>query len=348
MDLSALDALLVAEVDALEAAAPPDAAFAGFFGELRDFVAAGGKRLRPQFVWWGFRAAGGDAAAGADVLPVAAAVELVHACALIHDDVMDASPLRRNRPTAHEGFGAAHLAAGWAGDPGHYGVSAAIMLGDLALVVADGLFARAPAKPSHLAAAFDEFTRMRIEVVEGQYLDLVDGNRARGDTATALHVASLKTAKYTVERPLRLGACLTGAPAAVLEGLSAFGEPLGIAFQLRDDLLGAFGDAAVTGKPAGIDFREGKHTYLVALAREAATAAQAAALDSLIGDPGLDAAGVEAVRDILRTSGAVAACEARIDTLSAEALDALGRVGAPPAAEAALADLARRCVDREN
>jgi len=348
VDVEALDAFLVAEVDALEAAAPPDTAFTAFFGDLRDFLSSGGKRLRPLFAWWGFRAAGGDPDASSAVLPVNAAIEFVHACALIHDDVMDASPLRRGRPTAHETFKAAHQEAGWAGDAGHFGVSAAIMLGDLALVVADSLFARSDVDAPRLAAAFEEFTRMRIEVVEGQYLDLVDGHRSTGDTTTALYVASLKTAKYTVERPLRIGACLAGAPEPVLDGLSAFGEPLGIAFQLRDDLLGAFGDAAVTGKPTGIDFREGKHTYVLALARDAANARQAGILDTLVGDPDLDADGVEAIRGVLRDSGAVAECERRIEALAAEALEALGGLGAPADAESALADLARRCVRRDH
>lgn len=346
MDLATLDTLIAAEVDSLESAAPSDPAFAGFLGELRGFLASGGKRLRPRFLWCGFLAAGGDRDGVDDVLPAAAAVELVHACALIHDDVMDSSPLRRNRPTAHEAFAASHLDSGWHGDPRHFGISAAIMLGDLALVVADDLFMRSNVESDRLASAFGEFTRMRVEVVEGQYLDLVDGNRARGDTATALHVASLKTAKYTVERPLRVGACLAGTHEATLEALSAFGEPLGIAFQLRDDILGAFGDEATTGKPAGIDFREGKHTYLAAVARESATPGQAAVLDAHLGDPGLDAGGIDAVREVLVATGAVAACEARIETLAAEAHAALANLGAPPDAEAALADLARRCVDR--
>lgn len=346
MDLDALDALLVAEVDSLEAAAPPDPAFGGFFGELRDFLINGGKRLRPQFVWWGFRAAGGDPAAAEAVLPVAAAIELVHACALIHDDVMDASPLRRNRPTAHEAFRVAHTGAGWQGDARHFGVSAAIMLGDLALVLADAVFARGRVDPADLGAAFVEYTHMRVEVIEGQYLDLVDGNRAKGDTATALHVAALKTAKYTVERPLRIGACLAGAAPTTLSGLSGFGEPLGIAFQLRDDLLGAFGDTAVTGKPAGIDFREAKHTYLMALARELATPPQAAELDGRVGDPDLDDEGIDAVRKVLTETGAAAECEARITALTTEALGALAGLSAEAEVEAALTDLAHRCAYR--
>lgn len=346
LDIDALDVLIASEIDSLEAAAPPDPAFGGFFGELRDFIAAGGKRLRPQFVWWGFRAAGGDHASADVVLPVAAAVELVHACALIHDDVMDASPLRRNRPTAHEAFGVSHSTAGWQGDPRHFGISAAIMLGDLALVLADAVFARAAVDPLRLGAAFMEYTHMRVEVIEGQYLDLVDGNRAKGDTATALHVASLKTAKYTVERPLRIGACLAGAGAATLAGLSAFGEPLGIAFQLRDDILGAFGDSAVTGKPAGIDFREAKHTYLMALAHEMAGPEEAAVLDTHLGDPDLTDDGVAAVRAVLEQSGAAAECEARITALTTEALGALAGLASGAAVEAALTELAHRCAYR--
>jgi len=330
---SEVTAALCSLADRLQGEAPPDSAFESLFGELRDFVAAGGKRIRPQFLWWGYRAAGGDSFD--TVLPAAAALELVHVCALVHDDVMDASVLRRGRPTSHVAFEAAHSASGWDGDSAHYGTSAAIMLGDLALVAADELFLSTQVATSALHEAFGEYTRMRVEVVEGQFLDLVDGNRGRGDSATALHIAGLKTAKYTVERPLRIGARLGGANEDLLEALSAYGLAIGTAFQLRDDLLGAFGDEAVTGKPTGIDFREGKHTYLVTRARELATAEQLDVLDAALGDRGLDDEGVERIRDVLTVSGAVGECEERIAELFAQGQKTIAETQSMPAEVAA-------------
>jgi geranylgeranyl diphosphate synthase type I len=228
-----------------------DPALAPVADALEAFVLGGGKRLRPAFAYWGYRGAG-----GLDADPIVAAVsalELVQASALIHDDLMDRSDTRRGEPAVHRRFAAAHVAAGWRGDPDGFGDSAAVLLGDVCLVWSDELLHGCGVDPEALARARPVFDEMRTEVMVGQYLDVL--TQATGDTSVerASKVATYKSAKYTVERPLLLGAALAGAPAAVSAAYSAYGLPLGEAFQLRDDILGVFGDPAQTGKPAGDD-----------------------------------------------------------------------------------------------
>ena len=198
------------------------------------------------------------------------ALELVQASALIHDDLMDRSDTRRGEPAVHRRFEARHTAGGWRGGAAAFGDSVAVLLGDLALVWSDELLHASGVAPEDLARARPVFDEMRTEVTVGQYLDLL--TQATGDTSVELagKVARYKSAKYTVERPLLFGAALAGAPPELSAAYSAFGLPLGEAFQLRDDVLGVFGDPSETGKPAGDDLREGKRTALVALAlREA-------------------------------------------------------------------------------
>ena len=204
-------------------------------------------------------------------------------------------------------------------------MSAALLLGDLALVAADDVFRTAGFDAALRDDAFADFTAMRIEVTLGQFLDIVEGARRSTSAQTALDVATLKTARYTVERPLLVGASLAAAGEPLRAVLRAYAEPVGVAFQLRDDLLGALGDEAATGKPVGNDFREGKQTFLVATARELADDAQRDVLDLLVGRPDLDDAGVVAVQELLHATGAVAACEARIAALVADGVAALDR-----------------------
>lgn len=317
-------AALATAVDDLERHAgevAQDPAFTLLFDELRALVTSGGKRVRPVFCTWGYRAAGGtdlDAC-----VTVGTAIELVHLCALVHDDIIDAAPTRRGRRTSHLRFGDDARDADWSGDPAHFGMSAALLLGDLALVAADEVFRTAGFDAALRDDAFADFTAMRIEVTLGQFLDIVEGARRSTSAQTALEVATLKTARYTVERPLLVGASLAGATEPLRAALRGYAEPVGVAFQLRDDLLGAFGDEAATGKSVGNDFREGKQTYLVATARTLGDDAQRNALDLLIGRPDLDDAGVQAVQELLRDTGAVAACETRIGELVADGLTAL-------------------------
>ena len=320
-----------------------DPALAEFAEALEALVLGGGKRLRPAFAYWGYRGAGGND--GDQVVAAVSALELVQASALIHDDLMDRSDTRRGEPSVHRQFEARHSAAGWRGAAAAFGDSAAVLLGDLALVWSDELLHVSGVGPAELTRARPVFDEMRTEVTVGQYLDVL--TQATGDTSLerAGKVARYKAAKYTVERPLLLGAALAGAADPVRDAYSGFGLPLGEAFQLRDDVLGVFGDPAQTGKPAGDDLREGKRTYLVAAAFAVLDGSGRAELDASLGEQSLDDAGVGRLRAIIRDSGALAATEQRIDELMSAALAALA--SAPIEDEArgvlrALADAATR------
>jgi geranylgeranyl diphosphate synthase type I len=259
---------------------------------------------------------------------------------------MDDSDTRRGEPAVHRRFAAHHRSRHWGGDPDGFGTAAAILLGDLCLAWSDELLHTAGLAPATLARARPVFDEMRTEVTIGQYLD-VHAQATRDTTVErAIKVARFKSAKYTVERPLLLGAALAGAAPVVAAAYSGFGLPLGEAFQLRDDVLGLFGDPAVTGKPAGDDLREGKRTYLVAAAFEAAGPAARAVLAARLGDPDLDRAGVDALREIITDSGALACTERRIAELTGAALAELASVPLDPVGAGALRDLAAAATTR--
>lgn len=330
MTTSPLDAESVpARVNAALAAflddcAPPLAAISPDLVPVTDALAdllSGGKRLRPVFCWWAWRAAGGTDQPAA--IRAAASLELVQACALIHDDLMDGSDSRRGMPTVHRRFAALHRAAGWRGAPQTLGTGAAILLGDLCLAWADELLFASGLPAQALLLAKPVYDAMRTELMAGQYLDLVEQARASSDVERSLRVARYKSAKYTIERPLHLGALLAGADHRLLEAFSAYGLPLGEAFQVRDDVLGVFGDPAQTGKPAGDDLREGKRTVLVARALATAPPAKAAELESVLGSPELDAAGVRRAREIIESSGALDFAEQLIADRTSAAIEAL-------------------------
>src|SRR5215467_14920579 len=316
---------------------------------------AGGKRLRPAFCYWGWRGAGGPDCA--EIINAAAALELLHAGALVHDDLMDASDTRRGQPSVHRQFEARHTALGWHGSAGAFGMGAAILLGDLLICWTDEMFHASGLPADALRRGRPVLDLMRTEVFAGQYLDLVGQAAGDGTLASALRVVEYKTTKYTIERPLHLGAALAGAPwnadaAATPGGLvaayTAYGLPLGTAFQLRDDILGVFGDPAQTGKPAGDDVREGKHTVLLAIARARATDRQAAVIERHLGDPLLDKAGTAEIRTVITDTGAVAECEAMIGRAVAEAVAALAAAPITGEARDALADLAVAATARDD
>src|SRR5215813_11761752 len=305
---------------------------------VADFL-AGGKRLRPAFCYWGWRACGGPD--GPPIMTAAAALELLHASALVHDDVMDGSDTRRGRPSLHRQFAMRHAEQRWRGSPESFGMGAAILMGDLLLAWTDGMYHASGLPAGALRRGQAVLDLMRTEMIAGQYLDLL-GQAAGNETVDgALRVAEYKTARYTIERPLHLGAALAGFPEGpVPAALTAYGLPLGVAYQLRDDILGVFGDPAQTGKPAGDDVREGKRTVLLAIARSRAGAAQARVIDERIGDPHLDEAGAAEVRAVITETGALAACEAMIGEHVAKAVTALGQAPVTDQAKAALAELA--------
>lgn len=310
-----------------------------------DALLAGGKRLRPAFCYWGWRAAGG-APDDPGLVAAAASLELLQASALIHDDVMDSSDTRRGQPSVHRRFEALHRAEGWPGAAAPFGEGGAILLGDLCLSWSGEMFEGCGLDGERRARGRAVYDLMRTEVMCGQYLDMLVGTRGHASVRDALRVVEFKSAKYTIERPLHLGAALAGAGGDVMAALTGYGLPVGIAFQLRDDVLGVFGDPAETGKPAGDDLREGKRTVLVALTLERATAAQAAVLERRLGDPDLDEAGVDELRGIITGSGGLAACEEMIDRFAGDARAALAAAPIDEGARHALGELAVAAVAR--
>lgn len=324
----------------------------GFIDAAAGFI-ADGKRMRPLFCLAGWRAAtGSDATTPAPpaVVTAAAAWEWLQGSALVHDDLMDASDTRRGRPSVHRAFEHLHRDELRVGDAAGFGSGTAILLGDLMLSWSDEMLRHAATidpdlasgpGAARLAAAFAVLDRCKTEVTFGQYLDVVAQTRAEVDAEAAMLVVTFKTAKYTIERPLHLGAVLGGADDDLLARLSAVAMPLGAAFQLRDDVLGVFGDPATTGKPAGDDLREGKRTLLVARALARLSGDDAAHLTEVLGT--VD--GVEAAADLVRSSGALEDVEGEIGRYAAEATDALAAL--PPVARETLAPLIDRAVRRD-
>lgn len=327
---------------------------AGLFFDAAAATLQGGKRLRARFAHAGWLAAAGDAASPDPALSgLGAALEIFQSAALVHDDLIDNSDTRRGRPASHRALEAAHRAAGWHGDAGAFGRSAAVLLGDLLVAWSDDLLEEALLGHPHAAATRAEYARMRRDVTVGQMLDVTEEsawsvNPPASLLERALRVAALKSARYSVEQPLLLGATLAGADAGLLASLRAFGHPVGMAFQLRDDLLGVFGDPAVTGKPAGDDLREGKRTALIAIARDVLPDDARGDLDSHIGDPRLTAADVERLQQTILATGAPAQIERMIAEYTASAATALDSAPLEPGAEQALRGLAEAAVARSS
>jgi geranylgeranyl diphosphate synthase, type I len=314
---------------------------------LEDFVLNGGKRLRPAFAYWGWRAV----AAGEpdpNVLLLFSALELLHASALVHDDVIDESSTRRGRPTAHIRFAALHRDRAWRGCAERFGISAAILLGDLALTWADDIVFGVDLSPDAQRRIRRVWSDIRTEVLGGQYLDIVAEASADESIASAMNVDIFKTACYTVARPLQLGAAAAADRPDVQDLFQQFGTDLGVAFQLRDDVLGVFGDPAVTGKPSGDDLRSGKRTVLIAEALQLADTSDPLAANLLRSSIGaeLTDAQVAELRGVIESVGALAAAEDRIATLTRRALDALAAAPISQAAKSGLAELARQATNR--
>ena len=315
-------------------------------------LTGGGKRLRARLCFWGWRAAGGSEVSDTAVA-AAASLELFQTAALIHDDILDRSDTRRGRPSVHRVFESLHRDAGWSAEPEHFGVSAAVLTGDMSLSFAEQLFAEAAAAtPREASAAAREiFSTMRTEVMAGQYLDVhaevaPPPEDPREQLERAMTVLRYKSAKYSVEHPVSLGAALAGADATFRARCSAFALPLGEAFQLRDDVLGVFGDPATTGKPAGDDIREGKRTALVALCSAGLEPPARQWLESVLGRADLSDEEVDRVRTLMRESGAHARSEELISSLVATSDAALAALPAPDVARAGLRALADAAVRR--
>lgn len=304
----ALRRFLDAALQHLRDAAPSLAENAAVLDNLADR----GKRIRPLLVLTGHRLVTGD---HEPAMGPALATELLHLCALLHDDVIDAATTRRGHPSFHVSVADRHRAAGWPGDADAHGRAAAILFGDLALVLADEVFFDSRLPADQLIAAHRVFSSMKEEVMRGQSLDVEAAARGAASIDEALAIARDKSGRYTIRRPVEIGASLGGAPPAVLAALGAWAEPLGVAFQLTDDLLGVFGDAAVTGKDPTTDLREGKRTVLVAETLRAVPADVAERFNALLGDDGIDEVEVDWLRRTITQSGAADAVRSRVRAL---------------------------------
>ena len=323
-----VDAVLQAEIDRW---ALVDERLVAPLDALRDLVLAGGKRLRPAFCHWAFVGAGGDPS-DARVVDLGAALELLHTFALVHDDVMDNADTRRGAAAIHTAAISSHQDQAWRGEARRFGEGVAILVGDFAFVYADQLASVLEPAARRL---YDE---LRIELCVGQYLDLAATASGERDPAVARRIEWYKSGKYTVERPLHLGAALAGRADELAAPLSAFGLPLGEAFQMRDDLLSVFGDPARTGKPVGDDLREGKLTPLVAATAARANGAGLRLLER-IGTPELTEPDVVDLQAVMVECGAVAEVEAAIEALVGQSLDALGHAPISADAQVALREL---------
>ena len=324
---SRLDELLSAE---RERWATFDSDLAHPIDEIRRLVMSGGKRLRPAFTHWGYVGAGGGTDDQIDV-DAGAAFELMHAFALFHDDVMDGAVTRRGQPTTHTLAAEQHAAEGWAGESRRFGEGVAILVGDLAFVYADRLMEGAPPEAMRI------WNELRVELNIGQYLDILGSVQSIRDVDKAERICRYKSGKYTIERPLHLGAVLAAPEREheLLSAFSAYGLPLGDAFQMRDDVMGAFGEESLTGKSVGGDLREGKPTPLLARAVRRADAAQLAVLAE-VGAPGLDGYGVARIQQVIVDTGALTELEDHITALTEAAVAAIQEA---PIDEAAMSEL---------
>lgn len=318
---------------------------------------AGGKRLRGRFCVAGWRAVEALRSPVDDfpdaLIGVAASLEVFHAAALVHDDVVDNSDTRRGHPSAHRALEGAHRAAQWQGDAEAFGCSGAILLGDLLVAWSDDLLEEAVASvdASRARAARAEYAKMRSEVTIGQFLDVAEESAFRTEpderhAERALRVASLKSARYSIQQPLVIGAAIAGADQAQSAALAAFGHPLGMAFQLRDDVLGVFGDEKETGKPSGDDLREGKRTVLIAYAREALPLPARRVVDDLLGDPSLDDTQIASLQQTIIDAGALERVEQLIADYARQAERALSGARLDNAAVGDLRELARAATVR--
>ncbi|MER5970995.1 polyprenyl synthetase family protein [Streptomyces sp. NPDC002055] len=333
-----LDAFLQERIEA-----EPDQETREALAELREFALRGGKRIRPLFCYWGWRGAGG-APDDPGVVAAAAALELFHTAALIHDDLIDRSDLRRGRPTMHVAMSRRHRSAGWRGDSGHFGLSSALLAGDACLVWSEEIFHDSPlVQRSKPARAL--FARLRSSAVYGEFLDLV-GEARGGALQDALKIVRHKTASYTVRYPLQIGGALAGADEAVLAAYDYFGLRVGEAFQLRDDLVGFLGSPEQSGKNAADDARQGKPTALIAVARELAGEDQSARLRDLYGASWIGDEEVAELRDLVASTGAPAVVERMISDRYAEGVARLRTAAVHESALTELEQLATASLNR--
>jgi geranylgeranyl diphosphate synthase type I len=312
---------------------------------LEKFLLDSGKRLRPLFAYVGL--IGASAQPNKELVSAIASLELIHVCALVHDDVMDASDTRRGAPSIHKSFEKMHVDNNLVGSSAQFGVASAILIGDLALIWSAQMLHNSGISSQDLIRALPIYDEMRVELMAGQYLDVYEQSLGTQSIERSLKVARYKSGKYTIERPLHFGGALAGASSELMHAYSNYGLPLGEAFQLRDDLLGVFGDPSETGKPAGDDLREGKRTALLAVAQERANSVQSAELKKQIGDPNLTPSMISDLQQIITDTGATSHIEMMIEELTSTSLTALKHDGISPDGKQLLTELAILATNRK-
>jgi geranylgeranyl diphosphate synthase type I len=312
---------------------------------IRSAVLGGGKRIRPAVLHWGWRGAGGDPD-DPDIAAIGASLELVHAFALAHDDVMDGSDARRGMATVHRVFEARHHEAGWDGDATRYGEAVAILAGDLMLAWGDRLFYETTARRPDAQVARSVFDTLRVEMIWGQYLDM-RAEAAGASEADAFKILHLKSGHYTILRPLQLAAALAGANDRIAHAHEEYGTAVGEVFQLRDDVLGVFGDPTRTGKPVGDDLMEGKRTVLVALTLQRLPPAEREDFEARFGSRDVSDADIERMRSLIVEAGALSTVEEHIERATERALEAIKAATLEQTAALALERLALFLRDRD-
>lgn len=311
------------------------------------FLLDSGKRLRPLFAAIGHTGVGGEI--GQQSIKALASLELLHVCALIHDDVMDESDTRRGAPSIHKQFEEIHRTRGLHGSATQFGIASAILMGDLALIWSAKMLHESNLPPGQILQALPIYDEMRVELMAGQYLDVYEQALASESIERSLKVARFKSGKYSIERPLHFGATLAlHFSREQLEIYSNYGLPLGEAFQLRDDVIGVFGDPAKTGKPAGDDLREGKRTVLIAMTLAAIDTTTRKQFDSLFGKKELDFNGVNDLREIIIEAGALARVEKLIAEMTFNAQKSLETDGITPEAKRLLLEMAEAATKRSS
>lgn len=326
----------------------------------------GGKRFRALFAYYAWagtlpvalrKQSPQELAASSEAMVgITSALEMFHAAALVHDDILDQSATRRGEPAVHKKFEALHRAAGYAGTPERFGIGGGVLTGDLLLSWSSEMFGRALAgAPSQEIqdSCRDQFAKMRTEVMAGQYLDVLEENAALTRPVSegvwrANRVMLYKTAKYSLEAPMLIGAAFAGADEELLHGFSTFAVPLGLAFQLKDDILGVFGDPTVTGKPVGDDLREGKRTVLVGLTREALSTSVAKVFDEMLTSGELDEDQIKSLQQTIVGSGALAKTERMMEDLANQSLEALSTLEIAEPSRQKLQALALKVIQRNN
>ncbi len=309
---------------------------------LLNFLTAG-KCLRSTFMYLGWLCGASDSD---EALYASASLELLHAFALLQDDVMDDSSSRRGRPAAHIQFSDWHQKRGLSGAPRRFGDSAAILLGDLCLIWAEQMLRESGVEHRRLQHALPRYDAMRTELALGQFADLASDVRDLPSMGVVLEVARRKSGNYTVRRPLEIGAAMSGCGDRTLAGLGRYGTGIGEAFQLRDDLLGVFGSEATTGKPSGRDLVERKATSVVIAAHQLADAPTRRQLTDLMNDGELDDTAIDRCRTLIVTTGAVQWIEDLISDRVTSARDALDKLPLDESVRAALATMAALCTER--